>query len=51
MKILNLNQKRVCDLSDDKKVIRIRKGDCVTYIHANRDGTLSCVHRRVRKEK
>jgi len=36
----NLNLKRVCDISDDSKVVEIRKKDCVTIITANPDGTL-----------
>lgn len=39
--IKDLNNKRVCDISDDCKVIFIRRGDCITEIHAEKDGTLS----------
>lgn len=46
MQVINLNKKRVCDLSNDKKIAQIRKGDCVTYIHANQDGTLHITHIR-----
>lgn len=49
MQITNLNKKRVCDLSDDKKVAQIRRGDCVTIIRANRDGTLHIMHLRDKK--
>lgn len=50
MQVINLNKKRVCDLSNDKKIAQIRKGDCVTYIHANQDGTLHITHIRDKKE-
>lgn len=30
MQVINLNKKRVCDLSNDKKIAQIRRGDCVT---------------------
>ncbi len=50
MQVINLNKKRVCDLSNDKKVVEIRRGDCVTYIRANRDGTLHIIHSRDKKE-
>lgn len=50
MQITNLNKKRVCDLSNDKKVVQIRRGDCVTLICANRDGTLHITHIRDKKE-
>jgi hypothetical protein len=50
MQIANLNKKRVCDLSNDKRVIQIRRGDCVTLIRANRDGTLQITHIRDKKE-
>lgn len=49
MQITNLNKKRVCDLSNDKKVAQIRRGDCVTVIRANQDGTLLITHFRDKK--
>lgn len=49
MQITNLNKKRVCDLSTDKKVVQIRRGDCVTIIRANQDGTLHITHLRDKK--
>lgn len=49
MQVINLNKKRVCDLSDDKKVVQIRRGDCVTYIRANKDGTLQIKQFRDKK--
>ena len=44
--IKDLNNKRVCDLSDDKKTAEIRRGDCVTVIKAKPDGTLDITHRK-----
>ena len=45
-KELNLDLKRVCDVSSDKKVVEIRLKDCVTKITANPDGTLNIIHER-----
>ena len=45
-KVLNLDKKRVCDISIDEKVVVIRHKDCVTRITANSDGTLSIVQER-----
>ncbi|CAI3302838.1 hypothetical protein CIRMBP1315_00022 [Enterococcus cecorum] len=42
--VTNLNKKRVCDLSEDKRVAEIRKGNCLTRIKANPDGTLDITH-------
>ena len=50
MQVINLNKKRVCDLSNDKKVAQIRIGDCVTYILANQYCTLHITHIRDKKE-
>jgi hypothetical protein len=44
---LNLDCKRVCDISADLKTIVIRKKDCMTIITANPDGTLNITHQRV----
>ena len=44
---LNLDCKRVFDISADYKTIVIRKEDCLTIITANPDGTLSITHERV----
>lgn len=38
--IRNLNGKRVCDMSEDKKIVEIVQKDCITRITANPDGTL-----------
>jgi len=45
--VMNLDQKRICDISTDAKVIEIRKKDCVTKITANPDGTLEITHERI----
>jgi hypothetical protein len=42
--IRNLNGKRVCDKSEDSRVIEIRLKNCVTRITANPDGTLKIVN-------
>ena len=42
----NLDEKRICDISDDNTVIEIRKKDCVTRITANPDGTLNIAQER-----
>lgn len=44
---LNLDYKRVCDISIDLKIVEIRKKDCITRITANPDGTLNIVHKRI----
>ena len=38
--IRDLNKHRICDISEDNKVISIVRGNCITYITANPDGTL-----------
>ena len=45
--VMNLDQKRVFDISTDFKVAEIRKKDCVTRITANPDGTLKFTHERI----
>ena len=49
MQVKDLNRKRVCDLSEDKKIAIIRRGDCLTVIKANIDGTLRFTHSREKK--
>lgn len=39
--VKDLNKKRVCDISEDRKTVFIRRGDCVTEVRAEKDGTLS----------
>ena len=39
--VRNLNGKRVCDMSQDRKVIEIAQKGCLTRITANPDGTLN----------
>ena len=42
--VRNINNKRICDISKDKKVIEICLKDCLTIITANPDGTLNITH-------
>lgn len=44
--VKNLDGKRVCDITSDKKIVEIGKKDCVTRITANPDGTLKVEHMR-----
>lgn len=39
--IRNLNGKRVCDISPDRRVVEISLKGCITRITANADGTLN----------
>ena len=48
--IKNLDNKRVCDISADAKIIEIRRKDCITRVKANLDGTLSIEQERVNVE-
>lgn len=43
--VLNLDNKRVCDISMDARAIEIRRKDCITRITAKADGTLHIVHK------
>ena len=47
----NFDEKRVCDISDDKRVIEIRRKDCITRIKANPDGTLDVTQDYVNSEE
>lgn len=38
--VKNLNGKRVCDISRDRKVVEIVQKGCLTRITVNPDGTL-----------
>ena len=38
--VKNLNDKRVCDISHDRRVVDIVQKGCLTRITANPDGTL-----------
>ena len=38
--VRNNNGKRVCDISEDRKVVEIVRDGCLTRIMANPDGTL-----------
>lgn len=46
--IKNLDEKRVCDQSQDGKIIVIRKKNCITRITANEDKTLKITHEYVK---
>ena len=46
--VKNLDDKRVCDQSVDKKTVEIRKKDCITRITANTDCTLHITHEYVK---
>jgi len=46
IEVNNLDHKRVCDISNDRMFVEIRKKDCVTRIVANQDGTLIVTHER-----
>lgn len=39
--VKNLNDKRVCDISNDRKVVEIVQKGYITRITANADGTLN----------
>lgn len=39
--IRDLNKHRVCDISVDSRIVTIVRGNCITYITANSDGTLN----------
>lgn len=42
--VKNLNDKRICDISHDRKVVEIVQKGCLTRITANPDGTLNIVN-------
>lgn len=42
--VRDYNNKRVLDISEDNRVVVIRKGNCNTIITANPDGTLNITH-------
>lgn len=46
-KITNLDNKRVCDCSDDGKTILIRKKNCLTIIHI--EGKIRVENQRIAK--
>ena len=47
--IKNLNNKRICDRSEDGRVVQIVHKDCMTLITANPDGTLNIKNIRIPK--
>jgi len=48
--VVNLDHKRICDLSANARIIVIRRKDCITRITANPNGTLKITHVRVGQE-
>ena len=49
--VKNLNNKRICDISEDDKTITIKLKNCATTIRANPDGTLSVSHEYSRSQE
>lgn len=47
-KITNLDNKRVCDCSNDYKTIVIRRKDCITIIHV--DGKIKIENTRIKNK-
>ena len=45
LQVKNLGDKRVCDMTEDRKSIIIRKRNCLTIITVNSTGKLTVVHR------
>ena len=48
--VVNLDHKRVCDMSADARIVLIRRKDCVTRITVNPNGTLRITHKREGQE-
>ena len=46
--VKNLEGKRICDVSNDARVVEIRRKDCITRITANPDGTLNVTQERIK---
>lgn len=44
---LDLNIKRVFDISDDKKTIELRLKNCITTVSVNSDGTFNISYKKV----
>ena len=49
MRVENLDKKRVCDISEDRTTITIRRGDCVTVIHIKNSPSLEISNLRVKR--
>jgi len=45
--ILNLDYKRICDISTDARIIKIKIKNCITIITSNPDGTLKITHKYI----
>ena len=50
VEVRNLNGKRVCDISNDHKVIKKKKKDCITRITATKNNTLHIENILLNKE-
>lgn len=50
LEIRNLNGKRVCDISNDRKVIEIMQKGCITRITAIKNNTLHIENILLNKE-
>ena len=44
--VKNLDNKRVCDVSVDKRLVVIKRKECITRIQARPDGTLAITQER-----
>ena len=42
----DLNHKRVLDLSEDARMAVIQKGNCVTILTVNKNGTIRVSHKK-----
>ena len=49
IEVRNLKNKRVCDISPDRKAVEIVRDGCVTRITVARDGTLEVENRPLKK--
>jgi hypothetical protein len=48
--VKNLNQKRVCDVSEDRRTVVIQIKDFITKITANEDETLKITQERLKSK-
>ena len=46
--IRNLNNKRVCDITEDHRELTIRTKDCETVFTVSSNGTLKWIHRLIK---
>lgn len=45
--VRDLNKHRICDISEDNKIVTIVRDNCITYITANADGTLNVLSKHL----